>query len=503
MKCVAVCKDELIVKAIHRALSPTLELEFLLEDRAAARRLHDAGIPAHVAYPRRLDTYLKADVTPATCVIVEDNGKRSLRSILRAVSEAGATLVYVLAVGDHPHSTRSDGWQAEFPDVTSLNLGDLLQGSLLGALRRSLTRSRVQQYRRFLADADRVLILLHNDPDPDALASGLALRNLLRRTKTTAIIGAFQGVTRPENLQMLNLLDIKVEPVTPESLTQFDRITTVDVQPHYFGGLLNRVDLVIDHHPEQTGYTAAFKDIRADYGSTSTILTEHLRAVDANISERTATAMLYAIKSDTLFLTRHTNRMDIDAFTFLYPLANATLVRKMEGAEITLERLQYVTRAVQVGQLREQVFTAHLGLSAREDLVPYVADFLLQLEDVKWSVIAGIVNDWVIVSVRNLGYSRNAGDFVKAWFADIGSAGGHRAMAKAVVPLAAFRKKFGTMDEVHVSRLLGDLTSQFLREQSGAERRGETSPAGRPGARRETARPTRSRQSVAGPPQVK
>ena len=304
MKCVAVCNDELVVKALHRALSPTLELEFLLEDRAAARRLHDAGIPAHAANPRRVDTYLKADVTPATCVIVEDNGRRSLSGILRTVVEAGATLVYVLAVGDRPHSARSDGWRAEFPDVTGLNLGDLLQSSLHSELRRSLTRSRVQQYQRFLADADRVLILLHNDPDPDALASGLALRNLLHRTKTTAIIGAFQGVTRPENLQMLNLLDINVEPVTAESLTQFDRIATVDVQPHYFGGLLNRVDLVVDHHPEQTGYTAAFKDIRADYGSTSTILTEHLRAVDANISERIATAMLYAIKSDTLFLTR-------------------------------------------------------------------------------------------------------------------------------------------------------------------------------------------------------
>ena len=42
----------------------------------------------------------------------------------------------------------------------------------------------MQQYQRYFSDADRVLILLHNDPDPDAMASGLALRNVLRRTKT-------------------------------------------------------------------------------------------------------------------------------------------------------------------------------------------------------------------------------------------------------------------------------------------------------------------------------
>src|SRR5260370_15974713 len=92
-----------------------------------------------------------------------------------------------------------------------------------------LTRARVQQYQRYFSDADRVLILLHNDPDPDAMASGLALRNVLHRTKATAIIGAIQGVTRPENLRMLNLLDIHIEAISQESLKDYDRIAMVDV----------------------------------------------------------------------------------------------------------------------------------------------------------------------------------------------------------------------------------------------------------------------------------
>ena len=175
---------------------------------------------------------------------------------------------------------------------------------------------------------------------------------MLHRTKTTAIIGAIHGVTRPENLRMVNMLDIHVEAITTDTLREFDRVAMVDVQPHYFGGHIDRVDLVIDHHPEQPGYTAVFKDVRPDYGSTSTILTEHLRAVDVNISERTATAMLYAIKSDTLFFNRQTNRVDIDAFSYLYPLADPTLIRKMEGSEITLERLDYVLKTYQTGRLR-------------------------------------------------------------------------------------------------------------------------------------------------------
>ena len=462
MRCLAVCQDELVIRMLDEILLPGFEVEFIVENRPLARRLHDAGVTVTTGDPRRTDTWLKADIGPSTCVIIEDNGKRSPKKILEAVRDAGGTLVYVLGIGPQSTGKREENFHADFPDVAYLSMSQLFGGPLLTEFSRSLTRARVQQYQRYFSDAERVLILLHNDPDPDAMASGLALRNVLRRTKTTAIIGAIQGVTRPENLRMINLLDIHVEAITHDTVKEYDRLAMVDVQPHYFGGLIDRVDLVIDHHPEQPGYTAVFKDIRPDYGSTSTILTEHLRAVDVNISERTATAMLYAIKSDTLFFNRSTNRVDLEAFSYLYPLADAALIRKMEGAEITLERLDYVLRAFRDGTLTEQVFCAFLGALPREDFIPYVADFFLQLEDVKWTIVAGIVNDSLVVSVRNLGYTKNAGEFVRRFFADIGSAGGHRAMAKAVVPMRALREKFGDLPGDMIGPKLQDLVHEFL-----------------------------------------
>jgi nanoRNase/pAp phosphatase (c-di-AMP/oligoRNAs hydrolase) len=272
---------------------------------------------------------------------------------------------------------------------------------------------------------------------------------------------------------MAHLLDIHVETIRPEQLEEFDRIAMVDVQPHYFEGIIDRVDLVIDHHPEQHGYNAVFKDIREDYGSTCTILTEHLRAVDATISERTATAMLYAIKSDTLFFNRQANRCDIEAFSYLYPLADATLIRRMEGAEITLERLNFVVKATERGKMVDQIFSVYLGEVPRDDVIPYVADFFLQLENVKWTLVSGIVNGMFVMSVRNLGYSRNAGDFVRKYFVEIGSAGGHRAMAKAVVPLEGFRKRFGEIDERQMSEKLIDLLQEFLHETPEDKKRKE------------------------------
>jgi len=471
MRCLAVCQTELAIRMLDEILRPSFEVEFLVESRPVARRLHEAGLNVGAADPRRTDTYLKADLTPGTCVVVEDSGRRSLKKVIEAIHDAGGTLVYVLGVGVSHVRERENTLKAQFPDLNYVALSELFGGPLLTEFSRSLTRLRVQQYQRFFSDAERVLILLHNEPDPDALASGLALRNVLRRTRQTAIIAALEGVTRPENVRMLNLLDLHVEQVTPAQLNEYDRVAMVDVQPHYFGGVIDRVDLVIDHHPEQPGYSAVFKDIRPDYGSTSTILTEHLRAVDANISERTATAMLYAIKSDTLFFNRQANSVDIEAFSYLYPLADAALIRKMEGAEITTERLEFVLKANQHGRMVEQVFCAFLGTSPREDFIPYVADFYLQLEHVKWTIVAGIVHDSLIISVRNLGYSRNAGEFVRKYFADIGSAGGHRAMAKAVVPLRAFRDKFGPIQADGLTERILTMALDFLHEHQPAERR--------------------------------
>jgi nanoRNase/pAp phosphatase (c-di-AMP/oligoRNAs hydrolase) len=471
VRALAVCQDELVIRTLHRVLTGAFDIEFLVESRPLARRLVEEGVSATVADPRRVDSYVRADLTPNTCIIVEDNGRKALKRVATAIRDAGGSLLYILHVAGEPTRKSLDELRSVVPEVTHLDLAELLGPSLTTELGRSLTRARVQQYQRYFADANRVLILLHNEPDPDALAAGLALRNLLRRTRTTAIIGAMQGVTRPENVRMADLLDIQVETVTREEFASFDRIATVDVQPHYFGGLLPRVDLVIDHHPEQLGYTTVFKDVRADYGSTCTILTEHLRAVDVSISERTATAMLYAIKSDTLFFARQTNPVDLEAFTFLYPLADPALIRKMEGAEITLERLEHVTRALSTSRLRHRVFSAFLGETTREDFIPYTADFLLQVEDVKWTIVSGIVGGQLIVSVRNLGYSRNAGEFVKANFGDIGSAGGHRAMAKAVVPIERFRDKFGDLSGVGIANRIGEMAEEFLAEPAAADKK--------------------------------
>ena len=64
MRCLAVCQDELVIRMLDEILLPSFEIEFLVESKALARRLHDAGVHITAGDLRRTDTFLKADITP-------------------------------------------------------------------------------------------------------------------------------------------------------------------------------------------------------------------------------------------------------------------------------------------------------------------------------------------------------------------------------------------------------------------------------------------------------
>src|SRR5439155_8581081 len=100
MRCLAVCQDELVIRMLDEILLPGFEVEFIVESRPVARRLHDAGIHAVAGDPRHVDTYIKADLGPGTCIVIEDNARRSssLKKILDAAGHAGGALLHVLRI---------------------------------------------------------------------------------------------------------------------------------------------------------------------------------------------------------------------------------------------------------------------------------------------------------------------------------------------------------------------------------------------------------------------
>ncbi len=316
---------------------------------------------------------------------------------------------------------------------------------------------RVVSLRTLLGSREKVGILLQPDPDPDGIAGGYALRALLGRKSPTAPLVSFGKVRRPENVAMVQALGLEIRTNEPEQLQEFDAIALVDVQPTVFGenppARVLSVDVVIDHHPERTGYDAVIRDIRPAYGATSTILCEYLRAAGMELRPRLATALAYGIKSDTQLLGRETSRHDMAAFAFLHGAQSPALLRRIERPALPEDALRALGRALTRTSVVDGMHILVLG-RVREDVIPQVADLGLQAEGADWAIAAGIVGADLVFSVRNVGYVRAAGEVVRAGVEGLGVGGGHRSMAKGIIPLKAFRKLYGDATRKRVQAVL-------------------------------------------------
>jgi nanoRNase/pAp phosphatase (c-di-AMP/oligoRNAs hydrolase) len=429
MRPVLICPDDLLEHMVAAAAFPG-ERPLYLVSRASLRtrlgRHGDRVVAGKVADVGFIQDALRGGRGPV--VVAAPAGQ--LGRVAAAVREAAPdSPLLVLRDDDRPMS-----------GATVVPLSAFGERIIQPAVDRAAQRARADRLRAHFYDAERVLILMQDDPDPDAIASAFALKTLLGRTRTSAPMCTFGTITRPENVAMCKILEIEVEAIDAGALDQFDRVAMVDVQPSFLEERFEEVDLVIDHHPIEHPIHARIKDVRPSYGATSTIMVEYMRAADIKISQRLATALLYGIKSDTLGLERGGTKADLEAFSYLYLLANHNALRRIERPELSHDALDVLARGLAKRRVVQGVFFSHLGRVATVDLIPQFADFGLQAEGVQWSVVSGVVGDEVHVSVRNVGYVKSAGDVTRAAFGDLGAGGGHRTMAKAVFPLRQLRQ---------------------------------------------------------------
>ena len=443
MQYLAICEDDLLFQFMRNVAAEQGEIRFLVSNEKIARAIKRQGGKVWQGDLLKPETYKKVKlhyVDQAIVFVRNPDHQEDICKLLRSLDKR----VSIVSL-----TSDSNGYR-ESTDALfrHLQLADIFEEFCAVQLLDTLNIKKVERIRSLFADGRKIHILLQHDPDPDAIGSALALRELLGRNRATTPIVTFGSITRPENLAMIRLLDIQIDQISYEDLHKDGaRLALVDVQPPYFDRPLGRVDLVVDHHPKRTSFKARFADLRSGYGSTSTIFTEYLRAADMEPSQRLATALVYGIKTDTLFLERGSNLADLSAFNFLYPIANKAMITRIERPALPREDLESLGRALSRLQIDNGLAVVHMGDVSREDVIPQMAEFCLQIEGVDWSVVSGLVNDRVVICVRNVGYVKSAGDIMKKLYDDIGSAGGHRAMAKAVVPLDRFKDRFGEVSE--------------------------------------------------------
>lgn len=317
------------------------------------------------------------------------------------------------------------------------------------------TESNKQKIKRFyehFSGTDRVLIIIN--ADPDAMASALAVKRMLWRRVASVTISNINTISRPDNLNMIRLLDVAMIHESKIDPGLYDKHVIVDSQPNH-NELFSRFRYcaIVDHHPDG-GDISSFKDIRPDYGATATILTEYLKAARIKPSARLATALFYAIKTDTANFERNAVMADIRAFHYLFRLANIHLARKIEQADLKVEFLDDFQKALSTyTRCRNRIYV-HLGPIKNPDINVILADFFMRINTVTWSIVSGVYEDKLIVIVRNDGLRKKAGKFVSDAFGHLGSAGGHKSMARAEISMDQLKSEVSPDDGNRVVRWL-------------------------------------------------
>jgi nanoRNase/pAp phosphatase (c-di-AMP/oligoRNAs hydrolase) len=296
------------------------------------------------------------------------------------------------------------------------------------------TAEKCKKLHGVVSSEDTLAILIH--ADPDSIASAFALKRLFWRKVKKVNVVRINKIERADNLAFINLLNLRQPHIRNFKTTEVTKWAIVDSQPNHHDEFNKfHFDIIIDHHPVSDNLDAAFIDIQGDYGANSTILTEYLKASKIKPSPRLATALFYGIKTDTNSFARTTVSNDIKAFRYLYEYANLSIIKKVESSEMTKKTLPSFKLALENLTFAKRTAVIHLGEARDAASLVMIADFFMKLAEVTCSIVSGIVDQKLIVIFRNAGFRRNADKLAKKMFGHIGSAGGHKSMARAEIPL--------------------------------------------------------------------
>jgi nanoRNase/pAp phosphatase (c-di-AMP/oligoRNAs hydrolase) len=296
-----------------------------------------------------------------------------------------------------------------------------------------LTRQRFAELGKRIAGDDRDgrwLVLTHDNPDPDALASAAVLGRVLRsafRRKVTLAYGGLIG--RAENQEMVRALGLRFSHVRHLSLKNYAHFALVDAQPRTGNHQLPaRVvpDLVIDHHPlRKATQSVPVADVRREYGATATIVGEYLQASGIEPSRHHATALVYAIRTETLDFLREATGPDRALYDEMQPKVDKKALARIQRAPLPLSYFRNLHQGLESLETVENLIISHLGRVEQPDIVPEIADLLLRMDDKTWSLCTGLFGERVYLSVRTSNPRADAGHLMRRIVGRRGKGGGH------------------------------------------------------------------------------
>jgi len=301
---------------------------------------------------------------------------------------------------------------------------------------------KIEELKNHIIPASSVLVLTHDYPDPDCLASAFGISDLLSFWGIKSSIISFGGfVGRAENRAMIRFLNIKTVPFVLTEIDDFEKIILVDSFPGKGNVSLpvsTPVDAVIDHHPnDPPPGSTFFYDIRKNFGETSTIITKYLLEAHCPITPKLATALFYGIKTDTGEMRREVSPDDLECYKYLFDIMDHRLLSRIENPDRDVEFFKVIYKAAESAVTYDTVGYTHLGVVSTPDYIAEMADLFHSLEKLEWMICSGLFKNQIFYSLRSKN-DDNAGVNAEKLASILGgSGGGHSRVAAGRIPIEA------------------------------------------------------------------
>ena len=291
-----------------------------------------------------------------------------------------------------------------------------------------------------LAPFDRVVIVSHVNPDPDALASMVGLRVLIEQSQPgKPVILTVDGmIARAENRAMVELLPIPVVPVGSVAIDPGTAVIMVDSQPHT-GRRASEAAMphvVLDHHETGGVLTGVlFRDLRPHLGATSTMVAGYLLEQNIALTPRVATALLYGIESEVSGYPREASSLDDGAQVWLFPRADKDLLAEIRNPKLPQSHFATIQHAMANAFLYRDVVVSWCGPVTQPDIIAEMADFFVRFDQVSWAIAIGRFEDLLKLSLRASLLGVHSGEVLRHVVDGLGTAGGHDKRAGGAIPL--------------------------------------------------------------------
>ncbi|OYR42791.1 DHH family phosphoesterase [Halorubrum sp. Ib24] len=303
-----------------------------------------------------------------------------------------------------------------------------------------------------------LLVVAHDNPDPDAIASAIGLARVADVVGVPADPCYGGEIAHQENRALVNLLDLSLSTFDGIDLDDYGGIALVD---HSRAGINDSlpeghpVDVVVDHHPPRGPVDGEFVDIRPDAGATSTLIEEYLSRLGVEPERQLATALLYGIRIDTKDFTRSTSIPDFEAAASLSPLVDESTLERVESPIVSQETLRVLANAIEGRDVRGSTVASCVGEISDRDTLAQASERLLDMDGVTVTFVYGYKDGVIYASARSRGADLDVGELLRDALDSVGSAGGHATMAGAQVPL-------GILEAVSEDESLPDVVEEFV-----------------------------------------